>query len=218
MPTLRVPHAHRPALEDLARLSNVEVENLVQYFAKISPAHPQIFENIQDECGLAPDSARLLVAALGGLVELKSRVITTALMSEQVAQDRTLELNDEERKRLDAHLRKLIEAPAVARVAKAMVLQVEHSNIFRDVRMFSDFRPVLDEPLSADPSAVIVSHTLKIEYIDQSERVNKLFVVLDAEDLKKLYEVVEREVKKQEALDGFAERMNLSRFDFWGGV
>jgi len=217
MPTLRVPNAHRAALQDLARLSDSQVEALIEYFASISPAQSKILEDIQSKCGVSPDVARSLIAALGGLVDLKSNSIWFDTIVEQVSLDSSLDLAEDERAQLRRHLANLMVSPAITRVAKAMVLQVEHANIFRDARMFSDFRPVLEETFTSDPHAVVLSHTLKIEYIDQNERINRLFVVLDNEDLHRLHEVVERELEKLESLDGFAERLNLSRFDFWGG-
>lgn len=84
-------------------------------------------------------------------------------------------------------------------VSRGMSILLEQERLFSECRVFSDVRPVFDADLGAAPSAAVIVHKLKIDY-QQDDENKSFFVSLDATDLMRLRDVVERAIKKDAGL------------------
>jgi len=69
-------------------------------------------------------------------------------------------------------------------------LTYAHQNVFYDVRIISDLRPVFDDS-GRDVQLMTISHVLQIEYHDGSGD-RHMFFAIDADDLAKLRKACER--------------------------
>ncbi len=84
---------------------------------------------------------------------------------------------------------------------KAKELQTEAEHIFCEARMITDLRPVFGSNVTDSPEAMIIVHTLKLGYHDfQSQTHREMYVAMDADDIAKLIEVLQRAEKKTKTL------------------
>jgi hypothetical protein len=90
--------------------------------------------------------------------------------------------------------------------AKALILRNEHERQFCRARIFSDIRPVYSDDPKAHPSAVVITHTLKIEYHGAGGKLHELHLGISPESIAKLADVLTRAKDKNESLrDALAE-------------
>jgi hypothetical protein len=92
-------------------------------------------------------------------------------------------------------------------VAKAGTVMVDHDKTFHDVRVLTDIRPVFDETPNSTKAMMIV-HNLKIHY-HQGEQHRDLYVALDAQDVQKFIDTLERAKKKAEILKSILTSTNV---------
>lgn len=96
-------------------------------------------------------------------------------------------------------------------ISKALSVMYEHHNLFQEVRILTDIRPVfLDGPDSDSPAlgAATVIHSLKVQYLN-STSPREIFLALDDEDLAKLENAVKRARIKSEKLQKFIEATDV---------
>jgi hypothetical protein len=89
--------------------------------------------------------------------------------------------------------------PSLKLGAKALELFHEHSNIFQEVRIITDIRPVFGQTTSNIEGALIVN-CLKIKYFDASGP-KELYIGVDEDDLKSIKETIERALSKTGSLN-----------------
>ncbi len=89
--------------------------------------------------------------------------------------------------------------------AKAKGLLTTQEKIYHSSRMITDFRPVYYYgKIQKEPEYGVVIHTFKIEYVENNKR-KKIHLFLDKKDLEDLYEIIDRELKKD---DSFKRLLN----------
>ena len=110
--------------------------------------------------------------------------------------------DEENRESFKAVLAEFFEVEALEVTAKAIGLVYEQDHIIHsNPRILTDVRPIF----SSDPSEIfvrgaMVTHTLKVEYHEGS-RVEELSLALNARQLDRLIEVLERARTKAEILE-----------------
>ncbi len=82
---------------------------------------------------------------------------------------------------------------------KASDLLIEYERIFSDSRIVTDIRPVFDSKTEKRVEAVILIHTLRIQYKD-AEGTKEFYVALDSEDLDNLHEQIIIAIDNRDAL------------------
>jgi len=85
-------------------------------------------------------------------------------------------------------------------LAKALVLRNEHERQFCKARIFTDIRPVFPDDPKSHPSAVVITHTLKIEYHGQGGRLQEINLGISLGSMTKLANVLTRATQKTESL------------------
>jgi len=88
----------------------------------------------------------------------------------------------------------LDEDSAFGALDKATELIYSHQNVLREARVLTDLRPVYNKAADAIVR-MVVTHQLILEYLDGSSR-KRLYVAIDAVDLKELKEQCERAADK----------------------
>jgi hypothetical protein len=156
-------------------------------------------ESVSKEAGLSEAEARTIIGTLLALHRLRSQLeLSTAEFLEGLAGAVALLA----RKRAQEELLKswesglagiraaLDEDSALGALDKATELIYSHQNVLMKARVLTDLRPVYDKP-AAKIVRMVVTHQLILDYLDGSSR-KRLYVAIDAVDLKKLEEQCRR--------------------------
>ncbi|MGC1183860.1 MAG: hypothetical protein WBA31_01750 [Candidatus Dormiibacterota bacterium] len=160
--------------------------------------------------GLAADDAtKVMVALLGaGTYRASSRVSTDEFASD-VANSTDLKLDAPQRQILSARLASLLEVPGIVGSAKALDLLSERERVFHASRIISDLRPVFGDEVVASPTAVLITHTLKIEYHGETGR-EEFYISMDDQDIEQLMGTLERAKVKSDWLVKLSETSGLT--------
>jgi hypothetical protein len=199
-----VPPRYRAALESLAPATPEQIEKLVELLnaqtqhLSTSTLADQVSEALPDT---DPSTATRIIETLVSLIaQEESRGISRESLAVAVAHSDTLELPDDARERLAAHLRELMAIRSLRIALKAHDLMTEHQRVFSAARIFTDVRPVFGDDPRAPPVGSVIFETLKIEFFTESLSRAAFYVALDRLDLESLKEVVDRALEKTTAL------------------
>jgi hypothetical protein len=134
-----------------------------------------------------------------------ARAVTQSLVS---SDQLSKEAGDELSKRLTS----LLELDPLGATAKTIDLRSEHTNLFCNVRILTDLRPVFGEDPVAPPNGFILMHTLKLEYHNQGEH-QEIYVAVDDDDLQRMRSVLERAVLKGKSLRSMLRKSNIEELE-----
>jgi hypothetical protein len=88
---------------------------------------------------------------------------------------------------------------ALAISSKAVDVMLDHARYYCSARVLTDLRPVFKSGTEKEPPTFVTIHTLKIVYHEGDEHL-EFFVALDRADVKRLSNVLERALRKEESL------------------
>jgi hypothetical protein len=84
---------------------------------------------------------------------------------------------------------------------RANNLLAQHERNYLNSRIISDIRPVFaEDEITEVPKGAVISHALKIEYMEGFDRRKEFFVGLDESELKEIKVVIERAEEKAKSL------------------
>ena len=204
MATLTVPKDERKGLALLQELPD-------QVFANFLIAIEQSADTLRGVSGLSADTSRLLTETLNNLyiVRAYNDVPTDEFVSdvfESLVEHGELKLNDEPRFR--ERLTRLLDIESLNITAKGSVLQAEYAYTFCDARIMTDIRPVFGQDVSAPPPAMLLTHTLKIEYHGTAGHIHEFYIGLRSEDVVRLREVLDRAEVKAKSIKSLLKPLN----------
>jgi len=202
--TLTVPKDERKGLADLLELSD-------KVFADFLIAIEQSPESLREISGLPADASRLLAETLNNLYVVRAYhdVPTDEFVSdvfESLTEHGELKPSDESRFR--ERLLRLLDIESLTVTAKGLVLQGEYAYTFCDVRIMTDIRPVFGQDVSAPPPAMLLTHTLKIDYHGTAGHLHEFYIALRPDDLAQLREVLDRAEVKAKSLESLLKPLN----------
>lgn len=216
--SLRVPPAHKAALQWFCNLDAARADELLLALDRVESFLP--IDDVQARFASAigqDENARPLVrAGLSLATQTKYHGWSSARVAEGVASSPDLDVPADARDQVASRLARLIEARAVATTARAADLQGDHERIFHDARVLSDIRPVFDLDLDGPPTGAVVNQELKIEYFE-GDRLREIFIALDRADLDRLKDLVDRAIKKNDAIQDLLRTAGMTYFDAEGG-
>jgi predicted transcriptional regulator len=112
-----------------------------------------------------------------------------------------LRLDAGERESFKEKLQILLGAEVFGVVSKVDDLRTESERIFCHARIITDMRPVFGSDVTKGPTAVLVTHNLKIAFHESGRKGDhEIYVTLDAEDLSDLKEIILRAEAKANTL------------------
>jgi hypothetical protein len=85
----------------------------------------------------------------------------------------------------------------------------DNERMFSGAKVITDIRPVFGPTLGADPVAILLVHTLKIQYRDSTERLAEIRVAMDCGDLLALRQTLDRALAKVQSLEPVLDRTNI---------
>jgi hypothetical protein len=112
-----------------------------------------------------------------------------------------LRVQSQDKEHIKARFKRLLSLDAFVIGSKALNLQYEHEHTFCAARILTDARPVYGQDPKIPPKAAVIIHTLKVSYHQESsEAVKEFYVVMDAEDIRKLKTILDRAQSKAGSL------------------
>jgi hypothetical protein len=166
--------------------------------------------------------ADLLLESFVSLCDLRNdRGVSTVELTEALytalgnVKDRVLQPNDAERKALADRIEQVLDAESPLGVlTKASSLWTEHEHIFVEAHIATDMRPVFKDDLDAPLTAALIVHTLRLTYLQGSERKD-FYVALDIDDIDKFRAILDRAELKAKSLNSLLATADVPVF---GGV
>lgn len=205
--SIKIPDRYKPGLAVLAALSDDVFEKVAGSLSAMPPAEGEKELNAwlsSEANGISPSDLQSLVQTLASLYRLRVKYgVKAEALAIDVAEAAS---NDAFFKQptgaLKNRLVRLLGIDALNLVdVKAKELQTEAEHIFCEARMITDLRPVFGSNVTDSPEAMIIVHTLKLGYHDfQSQTHREMYVAMDADDIAKLIEVLQRAEKKTKTL------------------
>lgn len=120
-----------------------------------------------------------------------------------------LAFQEKDAHRMRARFERLLNIEAFNTLSKAERLQRDGERLYCDAKILSDIRPVFGAKPTARPPGAVITHTLRIGYHEGGD--HKVFhVVLDAEDLEALQDVIIRAGAKDNALRKLLSEAKIS--------
>jgi hypothetical protein len=222
MPGLHVPSKFRPALIQIANLSDDAVSEL----SSLLESNPDVLtsrEAAHDNAGrLTKLSAEDGIAILDAVIPLlffkaSSGQSTETVVTEAIKALKSGDKQDEKIPpalvpKLEKRLARFLALSGVALKAKALSLATDCPRLYTDAKIITDIRPIFGAEVESIPLGATVVHSLRVTF-GESGFEKEFFVQLDVEDLKELQELVDRAIKKDSTLKGFLQQNKLQIFE-----
>ena len=105
-------------------------------------------------------------------------------------------------KELKPQIIELLSLPSLDVAFKATRLTSEYDNILQNTVVLTDIRPIYNET-ATDIEGTFVTFTLRLQYFDKNRKNERLSLLLDLDDIKRLIRSSERAIKKAETAKEF---------------
>lgn len=218
---MRIPEEYRSGFTRLSKLEDepfqkllavIEEEPPALYYMEFSGRVARKISNIDsNDMG---DIIETLVSLHGVRASWNLEIPELAeLVTQAAAKDAELELADEERERLEGRLVLLLEVDSLDATSKALDVLLESEHTLHDARIITDVRPVFGRNAEKPPTGVMIVHTLKLSYHDESEEVKDLYVAMGAGDIGALNADLDRANQKAESLRRMLEPTGVPYID-----
>ncbi|MBN4005479.1 hypothetical protein [Nostoc sp. LPT] len=221
---LRIPEQYKSGIEFIFNTDDDTIDAIISVLRDFPPTVENIVYKISEKIvqtqKLNRRTALNIVVTLVSLRQLYkeqnlSNEAIVALLSKSIEEDAEFaEFFKPEQiepfKRKLSSLLKALESIAFPLdiLDKASDLLIEHERIFSDSRIVTDIRPVFDSETERKVEAVILIHTLKIQYRD-AEGTKEFYVVLDSDDLENLHEQIIIAIDNRQALGSVLKKAEI---------
>jgi hypothetical protein len=204
---LRVPNQHHKLLAQFVKLTSTERDALLGALKseEITVSLDALADRVAIASGLDPDKTAQILELLVNLAGARESLGLSA--EEFVAEFRhaieVLDKSDlvpQDWATFESDIVSLLSSDgSFALTAKATVIMREYPHVYYDGRVLTDLRPVFGGNVEESPAALVAVHTLKIMYIKDAEPLS-FFAALDRADVLGLIDVLQRALKKEDAL------------------
>jgi len=206
--------------------------SLVDAFAVLRDLSPEEFEGLTQglatvELSLKPEAlAGMIAPDVGNLDEGVVANLVRALVSlngfrrssdwpiretaDAISSSEDLHIPEPEQAGFATRLRTLLETRPVVLLGKALDLGTAHDKVFLSARVLTDLRPIFGDEVYFAPEGAVLTHTLRLQFIDSEGRTDSFFVALDEEDIESLKTVLARATTKTSTLKQMLTDMGLS--------
>ena len=201
-------------LSDQARSAILESLRQVEPSGQIGP----LIGSVEKLSDLSEETLSLLLtlllnlcsAAHAGDSSIDSFVRNDVASSFASTGDERIRTDGPEWEKVRSFLTEAIETNSLTVAAKSRTLVLSESHLFLSARIVSDIRLVFPKDPSSLPSAGMVIHSLKLNYLEDGERSTTEFV-LDREDLLNFRKVIDRALVKDQTLDKVLQQVEVRR-------
>ncbi|MGD1156428.1 MAG: hypothetical protein ABSA41_11420 [Terriglobia bacterium] len=211
---LSVPSKYVAGMSAIIALSEDSVEELIAALSKIATSinlKAITSETAANVKSISKQDVGRIVRAIVSLYAARSYSGNPPVPVDEFVDDllqalgesgrKELQFPPQDKERIKARFGRLLNVEAFIVGAKALNLQYEHGNTFCAVRILTDARPVYGQDPKLPPKTVVIIHTLKVSYHQESSAALKEFyVAMDAEDISKLKDALDRAQSKAVSL------------------
>jgi hypothetical protein len=106
-------------------------------------------------------------------------------------------------------LEKVLSITPLGTAAKAQSLGTEYERRFCTARILTDARPVYIGSPSTRPEAMMITHTLRITFHDDTGEMREIYITMDNDDLVTLRGLVDRAEAKTKSLQAVFANSNI---------
>jgi hypothetical protein len=120
------------------------------------------------------------------------------------------QLDNQSWEAFSVHLSRILKCDrSLGITAKALEVMTANEHTLLSTRIFSDLRPIFSEKVDAFPSAAVLIHNLRIEYLSAGEK-REFFAAMDSHDLKELASIVQRAILKEKTMHDSLKNSSIS--------
>jgi hypothetical protein len=111
------------------------------------------------------------------------------------------ELDPKDEPRFRERLNRLLDIDALTVASKATVLRQENERNFCSIRIITDARPVYANGPSGSPSAVVITHTMKVSYHEGAGgHLSDIYLSFGSDDIPEIRAALDRAAAKAKSL------------------
>lgn len=197
MPALSIPKSERHGLAILRGMTDAVFSSFLQAIENRPHSIPVIPETTPEAAELAKEASDSMYS-----VRAYNDVSVEQFIDDIFASLRShkeLEVADEPAFR--DRLNRLLNIETLLLAAKATVLRQVHERNLCSIRVITDARPVYANGPSVPPAAMVITHTMKIEYHQGvSGDLRELYISFESEDIAEILAAFTRAEEKARSL------------------
>ncbi len=205
MADLTVPKEHQPILNRIRTMPEAAVRALVAALE----ASPGAVPSIQ---GLSPEDAETIKDVLMDLYRVRGFVdmeLPEFVSNIAASLQETEGFPSAEMRAFEERLTRLLNIESVSVGSRAASLKIEYDRRFCTARLMTDARPIYGADPAMAPSAVMIMHTLRISYHDDTSELREFYVAMDADDVATLRTLLNRADVKAKSLGSVFAAANV---------
>jgi len=217
MAPLTIPKKHHAGIAKILLLPEDEFQRLLAnlenapFTFDFKPVLRNVITSVE---GMPAEDTAGVVDALFSLfiahsISDKTSEQFIAAFSQALSESPSEELRSaaESPERVTSRLVQLFGVGSISLAAKASSIMFDYDHVFYKARVLTDVRPVFGDS-AEEAKAVMIIHNLRIHY-HQAEQHKDFFVALDAKDVQKLIDALERAKTKAETLKTMLAAANV---------
>jgi hypothetical protein len=202
---LTIPKALRPALEKIRTLPDSTFQTLVSAWERPESDLPSVSGLPTDDA----DSMRDAVLELFRVRDFYTMEIPELAVDIAAGLQESAKFPGTEIPAFEDRLKKVLTIRPLAIAAKADSLKVEFERRFCTARILTDARPIYIDKPSAQPDAVMITHTARITYHDDTGEMREVYIMMDNDDLATFRELIDRAEEKTKSLQAVFAAANI---------
>jgi hypothetical protein len=206
--SLRIPLADKAGLKLIRQLTEDQLVTFIAELERNPAAEPEV-------PGVHPKDVTQIVGTLERLYQVRGygEVSIDEFVSDiSEALRESDELSPSEEQSFRGRLTRLLDIEALNIAAKATDLAQEYLHLFCTARILTDARPIFGTDPSAAPSAMVITHTLKIDYHEGTD-MKEIYLAIGSGDISELREVLDRAEAKAVSLRKMLESAKMRIID-----
>jgi hypothetical protein len=217
---LRIPAQHLRPLREMVQLSAAERQALIDAVMRQEPtlSVETLGEKVAQASGLDSDKVSRILDLLVSLhsaregLDLSTHETVEELHHAMELTDTPeLKLSPEDRPAFEADMNALLSPDhSLALTSKAIIVMREHPHVYFAGRVLTDLRPVFGSNVEDAPAALVTVHTLKLLYHKNLGDLSEFFIALDRADIIELIDLMQRALKKEDALKHLTEEKHVA--------
>ena len=200
-----IPKPQRPSLNKLRTVSDTILEKMLSAWEQ-SPDSVPLVEGISDTDASEIKEAVLELFRVREYFDEKVPEFASGIAS---ALQRDLGFPPAEIPAFEIRIAKLLAITPIAISAKAASLGTEYERRFCTARILTDARPVYIESPSSRPEAMMIAHTLRLTFHDDTGEMREVYVTMNSDDLTTLRELLDRAEEKTRSLQSLFAAANV---------
>jgi len=200
-----IPKSQRPSLDKLRTIPEPILQRLISAWTRSA-------NSVSSVEGISDAEASELTIALLELFRVREyfdEKIPEFASGVATALQRDLKFPTDQIPAFEDRIARLLAVTPIAISAKTTSLGMEYERRFCTARILTDARPVFVESPSSRPEAMIITHTLRLTFHDDTDEMREVYLTLNSKDLITLRELVDRAEEKTKSLTSLFAASNV---------